>query len=306
MLAGEIEKYMADPRLLQASHVKELQHLVNRFPYFQSARLLLSLAAHQWDPAVYQQTLKRTAISVSNRSHFFDLIQKVNIPRVTEEPIATEILSKEKVDVAEEQVKGELDRLKAAEIAVEEMNAPHEEPAPESVERLEEEINKQVVTAFVEKEIIRTPDLHKPSVKPEEPDSFGDWLSFLKKNNGQPYEQIEEEVQKAKELEKEKQEVRTEEIQQRKQKNLAIIDKIIEKNPGLIRTKEDKKFYTADSSAKESLLENEHLVTETLARIYALQGSVNKAVRAYEILSLKYPQKSAYFASLIQKLRNNQ
>jgi hypothetical protein len=58
--------------------------------------------------------------------------------------------------------------------------------------------------------------------------------------------------------------------------------------------------------AKESLIENEHLVTETLAKIYALQGSVNKAVRAYEILSLKFPQKSAYFASLIQKLKNNQ
>jgi hypothetical protein len=306
MLAGEIEKYMSDPRLLQASHVGELQDLVERFPYFQSARLLLSLAAHQWDPAVYQQTLKRTAISVASRSHFFDLIQKVNTPRVSEELIAEEVPSKEKAAVEEKQIKGELDRLKAAEIAVEEMTAPQDEPAAGSVEHLEEEINKQVVAAFVEKEIIRTPDLHKHPQKHEEPGSFGDWLSFLKKNNGQPYEQIEEEVQKAKVLDKEKQGVRIEEKQQRKQKNLAIIDKIIEKNPGLIRTKEDRKFYTADSSAKESLLENEHLVTETLARIYALQGSPNKAIRAYEILSLKYPQKSAYFASLIQKLRNNQ
>jgi hypothetical protein len=85
-----------------------------------------------------------------------------------------------------------------------------------------------------------------------------------------------------------------------------LIDKIIETNPGLIRNKEEPKFFTPDTKAKESLIENEHLVTETLAKIYALQGSVNKAVRAYEILSLKFPQKSAYFASLIQKLKNNQ
>jgi hypothetical protein len=91
----------------------------------------------------------------------------------------------------------------------------------------------------------------------------------------------------------------------RKQKNKAIIDKIIENSPGLIKVKEETKFFTPDSKAKESLQENEHLVTETLARIYALQGNVNKAVRAYEILSLKFPQKSAYFATLIQKLKNN-
>ena len=92
----------------------------------------------------------------------------------------------------------------------------------------------------------------------------------------------------------------------RRQKQKAIIDKIIETSPGIVRPKEDQKFYVPDVKAKESLLENEHLVTETLARIYALQGNTGKAIRAYEILSLKNPQKSAYFASLIQKLKNNQ
>ena len=91
----------------------------------------------------------------------------------------------------------------------------------------------------------------------------------------------------------------------KKLKNLALIDKIIENSPGQIKIKDDQKFYSPEHNAKESLLENEHLVSETLAKIYALQGSVNKAVRAYEILSLKFPQKSAYFASLIQKLKNN-
>jgi hypothetical protein len=73
----------------------------------------------------------------------------------------------------------------------------------------------------------------------------------------------------------------------------------------VIRQKEEQKFFKSDFKAKESLVENEHLVTETLAKIYALQGNISKAVRAYEILSLKYPQKSAYFASLIQKLKSN-
>ena len=64
-------------------------------------------------------------------------------------------------------------------------------------------------------------------------------------------------------------------------------------------------FFKSDQKAKESLLESEHLITETLAQIYAFQGNINKAIRAYEILSLKFPQKSVYFASLIEKLKTN-
>jgi hypothetical protein len=183
------------------------------------------------------------------------------------------------------------------------------EPKKTEEIKFEEEIGKQVVNAFVERDILKTPQLHKTPLV-QEPESFGDWLSFLKKNNGQSYGEISGAVDKArakKERDKEQDYLGgLEKFEDRKQKNKAIIDKIIETNPGLIRNKEEPKFYAPDTKAKESLLENEHLVTETLARIYALQGSVNKAVRAYEILSLKYPQKSAYFASLIEKLKNNQ
>jgi len=86
--------------------------------------------------------------------------------------------------------------------------------------------------------------------------------------------------------------------------NKGIIDKIIESDPGRIKLG-NQKFFTPIVDAKQSLLENEHLVTETLAKIYALQGNNSKAIRAYEILSLKFPQKSVYFASLIEKLKNN-
>ena len=83
-----------------------------------------------------------------------------------------------------------------------------------------------------------------------------------------------------------------------------LIDKIIESDPGRIKLGSNK-FFTPATDAKQSLLENEHLVTETLAKIYALQGNISKAIRAYEILSLKFPQKSVYFASLIEKLKTN-
>ena len=43
-------------------------------------------------------------------------------------------------------------------------------------------------------------------------------------------------------------------------------------------------------------------MTETLAKIYEEQKNYDKAIRAYRILSLKYPEKSAYFARQIKTL----
>ena len=42
--------------------------------------------------------------------------------------------------------------------------------------------------------------------------------------------------------------------------------------------------------------------TETLGRIYAEQGYFDEAKKIYSRLMLRYPEKSAYFASLIRKL----
>ena len=315
MQAKEFINYIKNPNSLEKESVKELQKLVNDFPYFQSAHLLLSLASKKWDASVYQKSLKKTAIVVTNRSHLFNLIQKVDISNIVIEDSDHQKLVVEEVLEPIDSTK-ELNILKATELLIENSDSEiletgiQQKTKPNAEDVLENEIAKQVVGAIVEKQMFNLSDTQLLFKQNKEPETFTDWLRLIQKSNKQlSAENIldtntENNTDIKTRLEKSKI-ITQESALNKKLKNLALIDKIIENSPGQIKIKDDQKFYSPEHNAKESLLENEHLVSETLAKIYALQGSVNKAVRAYEILSLKFPQKSAYFASLIQKLKNN-
>ena len=69
------------------------------------------------------------------------------------------------------------------------------------------------------------------------------------------------------------------------------------------KLKEDETVARQESS-KQNDEENDDFVTETLASIYAQQGYYKKASHIFEKLSLKYPEKSTYFAAQIEKIKN--
>ena len=73
----------------------------------------------------------------------------------------------------------------------------------------------------------------------------------------------------------------------------AIFDKIISK------LKEESDFVVKEKSDNIS-----HLMTETLAKLYVEQKLYSKAIKAYQILSEKHPEKEAHFAEQINYVKD--
>lgn len=77
-----------------------------------------------------------------------------------------------------------------------------------------------------------------------------------------------------------------------------IIDNFIENNPKISQLKEDGSYVV-----KEKKSDISHLMTETLAKLYTEQKLYSKAVKAYETLIEKYPEKADYFRGKIQNIK---
>ncbi len=82
-------------------------------------------------------------------------------------------------------------------------------------------------------------------------------------------------------------------------KNFNIINNFIALNPKIKPLNDNQK---PESDGGDGVAMQSTWMTETLAKIYEEQKNYEKAIRAYRILSLKYPEKSTYFARQIKTL----
>ncbi len=78
-----------------------------------------------------------------------------------------------------------------------------------------------------------------------------------------------------------------------------LIDKFIQNSPKIRPLEKGIKFTVPVSKNKHDAA----LMTETLAKVYLEQKKYENAMQAYRILSLKYPEKSGFFADQIKRIQ---
>jgi hypothetical protein len=93
---------------------------------------------------------------------------------------------------------------------------------------------------------------------------------------------------------------RPEEVEKEKpEKKIKVIDNFIENNPKISQLKEESSYVVKEKNDDIS-----HLMTETLANLYFEQKLYTKAIKAFEILIKKNPDKQGYFESKIKEIKD--
>lgn len=121
-------------------------------------------------------------------------------------------------------------------------------------------------------------------------DALFTWLRSVSDEEG-----IKEQVREVKRGEEEGR-ISTESVQP----SLDLIEKFIATEPRITPGKVEQ--YTGVSFAKESLEENFDWVTETMAKLYAAQGKIDRARKAYKRLIELHPEKKIHFENQLKVL----
>lgn len=277
------------PESISQKNLLGLSEIVEKYPFFQTARALYLKSLKKSNSLLYNDALKLTAAYTADRNILFEYITS---DFFTQNEISDTIQKQEdsylKLEVTSEdiseQVSKEIDQQLKTELKKAEdiLNPDLFYRREKSVEKLTKDNNDKISAS---KNEITKSDLEKN--KPldftkEDSYSFSEWLKLT---TAKPI--IREE---------------TKNLSNSKKPNSDLINKFIQKNPKLKPSKSIEKYENKEDLANQITYSSEALMTETLAKVYLQQNNYQKALKAYKILSLKYPEKSGFFADQIRAI----
>ena len=254
------------PDTINDRHAQTLDTVLNAFPYLQSARVLKLKHLYNQDSFNYNHALKVVAAYTTDRSILFDFITSdvfVSVQKGLYEKKLAELMN--------------MSVIESEEVIVE--YKPSIDPLEQSILT---SINK--ATTSKEQKVSEKLAIGKPlEFSKNEKHSFQEWLQ----------------LSRLKPIEREKPTKESPSVDHEKMKKLDLIDKFIENNPKISPIPKDATVIAIEPIAED----NSYLMTETLARVYLEQKKYSKAIQAYEILILKYPEKSSFFADRISDIK---
>ena len=252
------------PEAVNDRHAETLDTVLAAFPYFQSARVLKLKHLYNQDSFNYNYALKVSAAYTTDRSILFDFITSDSF-----------------ISVQKGLYEKKLEELMNMNV----VGSEHliVEAKQQKIDPLEQSILTSIKesTSSDEQKVAEKLAIGKPlEFSVNEKHSFQEWLQLSRlkpiiREDNQPV------------------------IDDYKKKKIDLIDKFIENNPKISPIAKDATVPIIEAFADDT----SYLMTETLARVYLEQKKYSKAIQAYEILILKYPEKSTFFADRISDIK---
>ena len=295
--------YLNAPEELNGHSIDALEKLVKEYPYFQTGRMLYLKNLHNQNSIDYEKNLHITSAYVPGGKVLYNLIRK----KSQEEQ---QVISHQLSVIGEKPKEEAIVILKEVPIIIREKDSSlpivakeetgkkdeYDELHPDSYRELEKEILREAYKTSMTIDLLQEEEVksQKHVVSEAEPSkaeqpisksgkySFNDWLKVV---SGKSPDSAVQEM-----------------VIQKKQKS-DLIDNFLLDQTAKSSSKPKMEFFSADSMAKKSIQDDETFVSETLASIYLKQGNLPKALRAYEILVVKYPEKIHIFAPLLEKIK---
>ncbi|MFZ4548479.1 MAG: hypothetical protein ACOYN4_13625 [Bacteroidales bacterium] len=307
MTPETLNRYLKNPSLLDNSTVNELSLLVDEYPYFQVAHMLLAKNLYNIGHANYTQSLHSAAAYAGDRGKLKELIEFTSIEVAekpeNEEPASFMPRNTEHTDYL--QVEPVIDSVSGFnnQLPTEINSGTGESEFIPLSESLALSTENAVLANIVESEVDSRPEIFEipGSIKKDSVPTFGNHLIdniFLRLSE---VDILESETENANEPELE---IGTHFI--KKVNTTAhndLVDRFIREEPRIGAPKRE--FFNPEDNARQSASLPDDLVSETLARIYEKQALYSMAIKIYEKLMLRIPEKSSYFAARIKEIENN-
>jgi hypothetical protein len=294
-----------DNRNIDRHTIDEIREMLDMFPYFQSAHMLLLKGLFNTSDIKFESQLKQSALYTADREVLYHLLKKESRP-ITGQSEVSKTRDEGKYDSVDNQ-QTVIESGKNSQEIINEIEK--NESAKDDTRQNEFSLHGLPRSLLVSEESDTDESVNIIFLLDDEEDKSEERIvymdpSILVSEKEDLLElDLTENVLSASYTPSVEHEIEAKaEKHDRRQEQADLIDKFIITNPRIepSRVKSD---LPPDDKYKYHTEEKGVFITETLAKIYVNQGYYSKAIDIYEKLSLKFPEKSSYFAAQIEKVK---